>query len=610
MAMIDKKSEFGSEYLLIFIGYSGDASDAADTIAALEAELQRELDKLRRVNPSVTFNRIKMWKWDADAAPAVGGQATVITPALERANVAVFVFKERIGEVAWHELGLVRQRQPPVPVLPFFPANPPSTDRMMIDSVAEQWTDLLKKKRSLAAGWMDIESNALTPLPQYKDIKDLSRISSERLVAEVVRLASAFANPPRDAPNERNASDSAAGDLLEGTLRLGKLSQAGHPAKQSDFVRSNRGNVLSIAPGGEGRYSATVVRNLGQFGGPTLVFDPTGQVYQATADERERLGPVVKLDPWGMVPDGRIGSLNPYGLLLALGLSPNEAARQLADYLVPYTIYHYRRRESIIGWDPFWSNMQRKLLIGLIVLVASESQNNEAIFSRIRSILYGDDVTYNFAVKLDTKGKEMDSEAYQELASFLSQAEGIRTSIIAGVSQHVAAFGSSLAQRATDSTSFDADSWVRGDPLSIYVIGPPAGITSFESVYRAWLGVLLAPVLRRPRNQRIRTLLVVDMSESFELTPGLVTAITAENSIESWLLAADLSDVQSAFGEAADAIINSMSVLQTLRPKNHVAASRIASLFGIEAAKLMEMKQSEVYVATNGEAPAKLTRMD
>lgn len=193
MKSIVSKSEFGPEFLFIFVGYSGDGHAAAETIVALEPELQRELDKLRRVNPSVPFNRVKVWTWDSDAASVVGGQKTAITPNLERANIAVFVFNERVGSVAWEELNLARTRIPPMPVLPFFPANPPAPERMMNDSVAEQWTDLLRKKRSLAAGWTDPESNAITPLPQYKDLKDLSRIGGERLVAEVVRLASAYA---------------------------------------------------------------------------------------------------------------------------------------------------------------------------------------------------------------------------------------------------------------------------------------------------------------------------------------------------------------------------------------------------------------------------------
>src|SRR5262245_17884502 len=97
-------SNYGADTLLVFVGYSADGAAAADAVVALEPDLQKELDKLRRVNPHIPFARVKVWKWANDAAAVVGGQAAVVTPELERANVAVFVFNERVGRVTWEEL--------------------------------------------------------------------------------------------------------------------------------------------------------------------------------------------------------------------------------------------------------------------------------------------------------------------------------------------------------------------------------------------------------------------------------------------------------------------------------------------------------------------------
>src|SRR5947208_3546934 len=85
------------DVLLIFVGYSSDGAEAAETIVRLEPDLQRELTKLRGVNRGIPFTRVKVWKWENDAAAGVGGQEGVITPELERADIAVFVFNERIG---------------------------------------------------------------------------------------------------------------------------------------------------------------------------------------------------------------------------------------------------------------------------------------------------------------------------------------------------------------------------------------------------------------------------------------------------------------------------------------------------------------------------------
>lgn len=116
-------SDFGPDVLLIFVGYSSDGASAADVIVSLEGELQRELTKLKRVNKSAPYSLVTIWKWDADAAAVPGGQKATITHYLARADIAVFVFNERVGDVAWSELNEARERTPIIPVLPLFPAN-------------------------------------------------------------------------------------------------------------------------------------------------------------------------------------------------------------------------------------------------------------------------------------------------------------------------------------------------------------------------------------------------------------------------------------------------------------------------------------------------------
>jgi hypothetical protein len=190
-------SVYGPEVFLISIGFSNDAKEGASAILALQPKIQLELDKLCHVNPNIAFKRVEMWKWDTHAAAIVGGQAAVVTPQMKRANAVVFVFSERIGEVTWQELSLVRRRTPPVPVLPFFPAKPPSEAKMMDPEVAYNWSDLLQKRRTLSEDWTEPNSRSVTPLPQYVSVRDLKRLAFAYLVAELVRIASRYAVGPK-----------------------------------------------------------------------------------------------------------------------------------------------------------------------------------------------------------------------------------------------------------------------------------------------------------------------------------------------------------------------------------------------------------------------------
>lgn len=286
------------------------------------------------------------------------------------------------------------------------------------------------------------------------------------------------------------------------------------------------------------------------------------------------IGPIVKLDPWGLVPDKRVDSLNPMDIVTGLGLSLSEGARFLADFLIPYHIYRYRRLDKQDA-DPFWPNMQRKLPVGLIMVAANEASENIGVLSRVRNMLHGDDTVYNFAVKLDTVGEKLKKEApeaYQELSAFLQQPDTTRSGIIAGASQHFGALGSLVAQRSTDTSSFDVKHWIAGEPVTVYVLGPPPGVAAFESINSVWYSCLLSSVLSRPSNQDKSTLVVLDINETFEMWPGISTALTMKNECQVWTIVSDLADLGAAFGGLENSVLSSFSVIQAFRPNNLSAA--------------------------------------
>ncbi len=619
MPTAEAEPALGPEYLQIFVGYSSDGKPQAETIVGLEPQLQGELDKIRRLNRNVPFIRVKCFMWENDASTHPGGQPEHIDPVILRANVAVFVFNERVGKVSWEELELARTRTPPIPVLPFFPSKPPPDERMNKAEVAQSWFDLCIKRDSLAASWTEPGTKALTPLPNYADLKSLANIASEKINAAMLRLAIASAGtlPPPPPPSPRsNAKGFPIGKRRDGEGTGAKLVE----------VTSAAGSVISIAPPGTGRYSATVAPTLNSSPGIALILDPTGQMYQSTVESRAAMGEVVKLDPWGLVPDKRGGSLNPIDIANGLGMSANDGARFLADMLVPYHVFEARRKDRMTR-DPFWPNMERKLLVGLLLLAMSEAENKSTgVFGRMRDILNGDDPVYNLAVALDkhnaakkahsaTKAgdeafKGMDPEAYTELASFLQLPDVTRGGVIAGANQHMGAFGSSAVRRLTESSSFDVGKWIRGEPLTIYLIGPVAGVAAFDSVYRLWFGALLAPLLLRPITGDRPALVVIDVNEVFDLWPGVATAITQAATCRIWTIVSDLAEIDAAFGGLAPSVINSFAAIQAFRPKNYVAAHRLSQMFNVPAEKIMEVSNTELWAMVDGGPATRLTRLD
>jgi tetratricopeptide (TPR) repeat protein len=186
MTAIDSE-KFGEEVLLVFIGHSSDADVCAEAIYDLERELQRVLDQHLSVVGTLRFKTIRMWEWQKDALPLVGGQSEMVAVALRRANIAVFVFKERIGSVSWDELTESQDRvSPSIPVMAFFPSDPPSG----LDDIEriERWRDLVLKRRTLVEGWSNPDSKALRPMEKYRDPEHLRSLAFEQLRNALVSL--------------------------------------------------------------------------------------------------------------------------------------------------------------------------------------------------------------------------------------------------------------------------------------------------------------------------------------------------------------------------------------------------------------------------------------
>ncbi|MFN0314296.1 MAG: DUF4062 domain-containing protein, partial [Burkholderiales bacterium] len=177
----------GPEVLLIFLGHSSDADTLADAIYGLERDLQRLLDQHLSVSAEIPFKSVRIWEWRKDGLPVVGGQDQVVAEAIKRANIAVFVFKERIGTVSWDELNQSRNREnPPIPVLAFFPTDSPP-DLNDAGRIAK-WLDLVTKRDELVKDWNAPNSKALRPMEKYKDAAHLTTLAVEQLSNAVVSL--------------------------------------------------------------------------------------------------------------------------------------------------------------------------------------------------------------------------------------------------------------------------------------------------------------------------------------------------------------------------------------------------------------------------------------
>jgi predicted HTH transcriptional regulator/tetratricopeptide (TPR) repeat protein len=185
--------------LKIFLGHSKDAISEAKAILNLESVIQKELNRLQEVMVGIPnrYSQVKIWQWNADAKPNVGGQKITVSPNLDIADISVFIFKNKVGNVTWEELDRYRNnsntRNANTRIIALFPEEPPPADIICTPDGAQNWANLKKREIELTENWNKECSNSITPAPRYKDILDIENILIEqinRILNEILKSAS------------------------------------------------------------------------------------------------------------------------------------------------------------------------------------------------------------------------------------------------------------------------------------------------------------------------------------------------------------------------------------------------------------------------------------
>ena len=178
------------DILLIFIGYAGDAKEYVDSLQQLRDDIQKYLNELIKVSDNCIYRRIQFYDWNEDAE-GVGGQKDLVDPYLKRANIALFIFKSRVGNGTWYELNNCRNKPDyPKNVFVFFPESLPENINLNQTDIAENWLNLLKKRDSLSENWFAADSDSIPVNNEYNNPNHLKEIVLRRIKDSMPKIIS------------------------------------------------------------------------------------------------------------------------------------------------------------------------------------------------------------------------------------------------------------------------------------------------------------------------------------------------------------------------------------------------------------------------------------
>lgn len=334
------------------------------------------------------------------------------------------------------------------------------------------------------------------------------------------------------------------------------------------------GHMITFASTGTGKGRGGLIPNLLSYEGPVIVIDPKGEACHVTARRRREMGQKVHiLDPFRVIGE-ETDSLNPMDAFSIPGVDASTLSMDIAKLL---------SGGGKISKEPFWDIRGHDVIAGVIAAVAATREPKDRNLIEVRRWLKRDDSTFNLAVLLDTCGKTLPSFAYEEISNYLQTTEVTRSGIHATACSYLSVIASQAAQRTVATSTIDLAAVRRGDPMTIYLVVPPAQLASHAPLFRLWTAALMSAVLSRDGNlPQFRTPFAIDECAQlgdFGLLP-MVYTLARSYGMRVWSFFQDLAQLRKVLGEEWPTVINNAAAMQVFGVPNQFAASELAQVLG------------------------------
>lgn len=376
------------------------------------------------------------------------------------------------------------------------------------------------------------------------------------------------------------------------------------PADDGELLRdAGESHLLCFAPTGAGKTRGFVIPNLLQWPGAAVVIDvKQAELCRVTARRRRELGQqVVVLDPFGET-EHPPGGLNPLDIFSLPGAACEADAETLAALFAGH---------GAITKDPFWDAQGTSLLAAVLAHVGSTAPAEKRNLSEVIRYLLCDDVVYNLAVTLDTQGKTMPRSAYREIAALLAMPDVTRGGVLATAQSYLKSLHSPGVLRALDQTSFSLRDFIRGQPMTIYLVVPAERLVSHRALLKVWIGTLLRAIVCRSFRAETPTLMLLDECGQLGAFPFLETFITLCRAYSCRVLAffQDLAQLEAAYPTSWRTLTNNCG-LSAFGFLNRRLAEQWSGFFDTSTAELRAMQADEQIVMLPGRGEQRVRRLD
>ena len=228
--------------------------------------------------------------------------------------------------------------------------------------------------------------------------------------------------------------------------------------------KTNCQHALLFAPTGSGKGVGFVLPNLLFWDDSVIVHDVKLENFEITSGYRtQKMHQKCYL--WNPADqDGYTHCYNPMDFIA------REYGKQVDDVM--------KISKFLLPKEEFWTNEGRALVTG-VMLALLAMDDRPASMGEVLRTLRSDDVAYNIAVMLDTRGEFIHPTGYMNLAAYLQKPEKERGSVTSTAASSLDLWANPLVDAATMKSDFDIGQF-RITPTSLFVGISPSNVMRLQ----------------------------------------------------------------------------------------------------------------------------------
>ena len=228
--------------------------------------------------------------------------------------------------------------------------------------------------------------------------------------------------------------------------------------------KTNYQHALLFAPTGSGKGVGFVLPNLLFWEDSVIVHDVKLENYEITSGYRNKKMKQ-KCYLWNPADqDGITHCYNPMDFIAREFGKQVDDVQKIAKFLLPK--------------EDFWNIEGRALVTGVMLALLADTERPQSMGEALR-ILRSDDVAYNIAVILDTKGERIHPTGYMNLAAFLQKPDKERGSVCSTAASSLDLWSNPIVDAATMKSDFDLGIF-RKVPTTLYVGISPSNVIRLQ----------------------------------------------------------------------------------------------------------------------------------